>query len=178
MEMSPLVIQTFGAIGYLLLANSYFSKKKDHLLIVQIISNVFLTIHYLFLAGLAGAICDIVCIVAGILIYLHDKFELNKKKLLAVFLILLMVVSVYITFKLTNTPFSLKEIFPMFATIMIVVSLVSNSKNIIRLVGLIAAICWLIYGIVFGSIAGIIFEIIIIASTLISYIRGKLHPGE
>ena len=178
MEFSPLVIQLFGAIGYLLLANSYFSKKKERLLIVQIISNVFLTIHYLFLAGLAGAICDIVCIFAGILIYLHDKFNLNLKKALAVVLVLIMVISVFITFKLTNTSFSFKEIFPMFATIMVVVSLVSNNKNLIRLVGLVAAICWLVYGIVFGSIAGIIFEIIIIASTLISYIRGKMHPGE
>ena len=51
--------------------------------------------------------------------------------------------------------------------------ILSNSKNFIRIVGLLAAICWLVYGIICGSVAGTFFEIVIIISTIASYIKGR-----
>ena len=123
MGLPTIVVQLIGASGYFFLANSYFNKEKGKLLIVQIVANFLLSLHYFLLAGIGGAICNIVCIFADI-------------------------------------------------------SLVTDSKNIIRIIGLVAAICWLIYGIIFSSYAGIVFEIIIITSTIASYIREKIKSKE
>lgn len=168
-------VQMVGVLGYFLLANSYFSKEKEKLLRIQIICNMLLTIHFYCLAGIGGAICNILCLIADIIIFISDKKAVKRKDILALSLIIASVVIFAVTLKLTNTPFSYKEIFPIFATSLIIASLVSDSKNVIRIVGLIAAICWLAYGIIFHSYAGIFFEVIIILSTIISYVREKIQ---
>ncbi len=173
MEINEIVNQCIGALGYFLLAISYFSKEKSKLLIVQIVSNVFLATHFYLLSGIAGAICDIVCIITDIIIFLNDKRKFINKKLLVVVLIVLLFSIYFSTLYFTNSTFTLKELFPITATCMIVVSLVSDNKNLIRLIGLLAALCWLVYGIVKHSYASSVFKIIIILSTIISYSREK-----
>ena len=171
MELSVFINQSIGALGYFLLANSYFNKKKSRLLIVQLFANILLAIHFYYLAGLAGAVCDIVCIFVDIIIYLYDKHKGKHKVILAILLILSLFIVYLFTLKMTGGLFTFEELFPLFATCIIVVSLVSSNKNLIRLIGLIAAICWLVYGIIHTSYASMVFELIIIISTIASYFR-------
>ena len=178
MSITEFYIQFIGALGYFLLANSYFSKEKKKLLIIQIASNIFLAIHFYFLSGIAGAICDIVSVISDTIIYVCDKKKVKNKVLLTIILIAFLFLSCFGTLYLVHSPFTYKEVFPIFATCMILVSLISNSKSFIRIVGLIAAICWLVYGIICGSVAGIFFEIVIIISTIASYIKGKLTEND
>ncbi len=178
MELSSITIQLIGALGYFFLANSYFNKEKGKLLIVQIVSNFLLSVHFFLLAGIGGAICNMVCIFADIVIYFHDKYIGRRKVLLASLLIVFLLVTFFATLHLSNETFTYKELIPIFATSMIIISLVTDSKNIIRLIGLIAAVCWLVYGIIFQSYAGIAFEVIIITSTIASYIREKVKERK
>ena len=173
METKDIINQVIGAIGYLLLANSYFNKSKAGLLAVQIVSNIFLTIHFYLLSGIAGAICNVVCLISDIVIFICDKKQVKKKTLIAIVLIALLFISSFATLHLTGTVFTYKEAFPIFATSIIILSLISDSKSFIRIVGLLAAICWLVYGIIFHSFAGIVFETIIIISTILAFIKGK-----
>jgi hypothetical protein len=173
MEINEAVIQFIGAMGYFFLANSYFNKDKAKLLLVQIVSNCFLAVHFYLLAGIGGAICDIVCIVSDTVIFLHDKYKLNKKKLVATLLFIFLFSACIAVMLITNSQFTYKELFPIIATCFIIGSLLSDNKNVIRIVGLVAAICWLIYGIIYYSFASIVFEIIIIVATILSYIREK-----
>ena len=178
MSISEFYVQLAGALGYFFMANSYFNKQKKHLLIVQIISNIFLTIHYYFLSGITGAICDIVCIVSDTIIYFCDKHKFKNKGLLAVLLIIFLFVVCFGTLYITKSSFGYQEVFPVFATCLVISSLVTDSKDTIRLVGLIIAACWLGYAIIFGSIAGIAFEIVIIVATIASYIREKIAKNN
>ena len=171
-------IQMVGVLGYFFLSNSYFNKDKNKLLIVQIIANIFLAIHYYCLAGIAGSICNIICLFADIVIYIADEKKVRRKDILALVLIILAAIIFGTTLKITNTTFTYKEVFPILATTLIIASLVSDNKNVIRIIGLIAAICWLTYGILFQSYAGIVFEVIIIVSTIASYIREKCQKEE
>ncbi len=173
MQLTPIAIQFFGMVGYLLLANSYFSKEKYKLLIVQIIANCFLAIHYYFLSGLAGAICDLVCIITDATILFVDKKKTKNKTALAICLVIFLLIVVYFTYKSLGVQYTFEGTFPIFATALIIISLVSDDQNKIRIMGLIVAICWLIYGVICGSYAAIVFECLIIMTTITSYLQDK-----
>ena len=60
------------------------------------------------------------------------------------------------------------SIFPMIASIIVIVSFLMDNENYIRVIGLISAVCWLIYAIVYKSYISIGFEVFTIIGTLIA----------
>ena len=48
----------------------------------------------------------------------------------------------------------------MIASIIVIISFLSDKENHIRIVGVISAICWLVYAIVYKSYISIVFEAI------------------
>lgn len=152
--ITTLIIQFIGALGYTSLALSYFKKKKKDILFVEIISYIFFTIHYYLLNGITGAICNLIGLLALSIIYLFDKYKLHNKLLVSIIVIFLLVIINVITFQ------NIYSIFPMIASIIVIISFLSNNENHIRIVGVISALCWLIYAIVYKSYIAIIFEII------------------
>ena len=75
--LNQLIIQGVGAIGYTLLALSYFKEEKSKILFMQIISYIFFVIHYYLLNGITGAICNFIGLFALVIIYLFDKYKLK-----------------------------------------------------------------------------------------------------
>ena len=65
------------------------------------------------------------------------------------------------------------SIFPVFACLITFISFLNKDENIIRFIGIISAVCWLVYAFIYMSYSAIIFEIIIIISTIIAYIKNK-----
>ena len=159
------IVQIIGALGYLTLANSYFNKQKSGTLLTQIVANSLLGIHFFLLSGLTGAICDIICLTAYLLIYLFDKFKVKRKKLLTFLLIPCGVAIALVTYK------DIFSLFPIIASCIVIASFMTESQFIVRVVGVISAICWLVYGIIFKSYVSIVFEVIIIISSLFSLYR-------
>ena len=82
--INMLIIQSIGAIGYLTLALSYFKKKKKDILLIEIISYIFFSIHFYLLNGITGAICNLIGLFALIVIYLSDKYKLHKNYLISI----------------------------------------------------------------------------------------------
>ncbi len=162
-----ILTQAVGGLGYLALANSYFNKKKSGTLLVQIVANILLAIHFYLLSGLTGAVCDIICLTAYVLIFLFDKFKVKKKKLLICLIIPCGIAIALLTYK------DIFSILPIAASCMVIASFMTESQFIVRTVGLISAVCWLIYGIIFQSYVSIVFEIIIIISTIVSIVKNK-----
>ena len=152
--INMLIIQGIGAIGYTTLALSYFKKKKRDILFIEIIAYIFFTIHYYLLNGVTGAVCNLIGLFALITIYLFDKYKLNNKYLVSIIFSFLLLIVNIITFQ------NIFSIFPMIASIIVIISFLSNDENNIRIVGVVAAICWLIYSIVYKSYISIIFEVI------------------
>ena len=152
--IKDLIIQFIGAIGYTSLALSYFMKKKKDILFIEIISYIFFSIHYYLLNGITGAICNLVGLFALITIYLFDKYKLKNKYIVSIIFIALLLIINIIMFQ------NMYSIFPMIASTIVIISFLSNKENDIRIVGVIAAICWLVYAIVYKSYIAIIFEVI------------------
>ena len=166
MDTKFIITQILGAIGYSLLAYSFFKKKKKEILFIQILAYIGFTTHYILLHAVTGTACNILGFIALILIYIlgNDK---KKKKILVCILIPILLLMAYFSYE------NIYSIFPVFACFITFITFLSDNENLIRLVGIISAACWLIYAIIYRSYTAIIFEAITVISTIIAYITKK-----
>lgn len=163
--MDFVLIQCIGAIAFILLILSYFKKEKSKILFMQILAYIMFTIHYYLLSGITGAICNFVGLIALITIYLFDKYELKNKRLVAyLFIIILLAINIA-TFQ------NVYSIFPMIASVSVIISFISNNEDFIRAIGVVSAICWLIYAIVYKSYISIVFESITCIGVVTAFIK-------
>ena len=163
--LNTLLIQAIGAVGYTMLALSYFKKEKRQILFMQIISYIFFVIHYYLLSGVTGALCNMIGLFALVTIYLFDKYKLKNKLFISMLFVLALIVINIITFQ------NLYSIFPMVASIIVIISFVEDNQDFIRIIGVVAAICWLIYAIVYKSYIAIIFEFITLINICIALFK-------
>ena len=164
--MKYIIAQILGAIGYSLLAFSYFKKNKKEILFVQILAYIGFTTHYILLDARSGTVCNILGFIALILIYLFSNND-KKKKILVLILIPLLIVMSFLSYE------NIFSLFPVFACLITFNSFLSKDENKIRFIGIISAVCWLIYAIIYMSYSAIIFEIITVISSTIAYIKNK-----
>lgn len=168
--MNFIITQVIGGIGYALLAASYFKKEKAKILYMQIIAYIMFTIHYYLLSGITGAICNAIGLFALLIIYLFEKYEWKHKNLMAWISVGLVTIINIATFQ------NVFSIFPMIASSIVIISFLMDNEDYIRGIGLISAVCWLIYAIVYKSYIAIIFEVITLIATLIAYIKNTSNP--
>ena len=161
------IIQFIGAIGYTTLTLSYFKKEKKSILFMQIIAYIFFTIHYYLLSGITGAICNALGLVALLTIYLSDKKNWKNKELLSyIFMVFIFIINI-VTFQ------NMYSIYPIIASILAIFSFLLNDENHIRGIGLICAVCWLIYAIAYKSYIAIAFEVITLIGTIAAFIKNN-----
>lgn len=158
-----ILIQIIGFIGYLLLAFSYFEKKKNKILFIQIFAHMFFATHYYLLKGYTGALCNILCLIALIIIYKY-----NNKNTYYFIIPILFAISL-LSFE------NVFSIFPITASILSLISFLNNDENKIRLIGIISTTCWLVYAIIYKSYVSILFESITILFVTIAYIKNHKH---
>ena len=162
-----ILIQVIGALGYILLALSYYKKDKKDILFLQILSYVTFVIHYYLLGGITGSICNLLGLIGFLIIYFFEK----KNKKILPYLIFPIVISIIVislfTFK------DLYSIFPIFASISVLISFLEKDTRIIRLIGVFSAICWLVYAIYCDSYVAIIFEVLLLLSTFVSVLKNN-----
>ena len=129
---------------------------------MHIVAYVMFTIHYYLLSGITGAICNAIGLLALLAIYIIEKQNWKNKNLVAfVFIFIICIINIA-TFQ------NVFSIFPMIASIIVIVSFLMDNENYIRVIGLISAVCWLIYAIVYKSYISIGFEVFTIIGTLIA----------
>lgn len=160
-----LFIQAIGAIGYGVLALSYYEKEKRQILFMQIFAYIFFTIHYYLLSGITGAICNFIGLGALITIYIFDKYKFKKKSLITSLFILLLFIINIISFQ------NIFSIFPMLASIIVLISFLDENENSIRGIGVVAALCWLVYAIAYKSYIAIIFEIVTLIGVGVAFLK-------
>ena len=161
------LVQGIGAIAYSILSLSYYKKEKQQILYMQIIAYMLFSIHYYLLSGVTGAICNVIGLMALLVIYLFEKYNLkNKKSIVFVLIGLLLMVNI-ISFQ------NIFSIFPIIASVIVLFSFLENNENDIRWMGFISAICWLFYAIVYKSYISIAFEVVTLTSVVISILKNK-----
>ena len=165
--MDFILIQAIGAAAFLTLAASYYKKEKRSILFLHIIAYVLFTIHYYLLSGVTGAICNAMGLLALLSIYIFEKYNWKNKNLVAyLFMGVILIINIT-TFQ------NIFSIFPMTAAIIVIVSFLMNNEDYIRGIGLISAVCWLIYAIAYKSYISIVFEVIILIGTINAFLKNK-----
>lgn len=166
MDIKFFITQFIGLLGYSTLGYSYFKKNKKDILFIQIFSYVMFIIHYSLLAAGTGTICNILGLIALVLIYLFDMHKKNKKLLVAILIPILVGISL-VTFE------NVYSIFPIIASVVVIISFLTDDEDIIRRIGIVAAICWLIYAIVYKSYVAIVFEVVTLIAVIIAFIKSR-----
>ena len=160
-----IAIQCIGAIGYGTLAFSYFKKEKRQILFMQIVAYIFFVIYYYLLSGITGAICNLIGLFALVTIYLFEKYKLKNKFGISMFFILLLFIVNIMTFQ------NWYSIFPMIASTIVIISFLENNENDIRWIGVLAALCWLLYAIVYKAYIAILFEVVTFVNVYMALIK-------
>jgi len=171
MDTKFLITQFIGLIGYSTLAFSYFKKEKKDILLIQIMSYILFVIHYQLLHAITGRVCNLLGLIAFWIIYLFDAHKKSKKVLIAILIPILLVIS-FITYE------NIYSIFPIISSVLAVFSFTTNNEDLIRRVGIICALCWLIYAIVYKSYVAIVFEIVTLIAVVIAYIKRRKRYYE
>ncbi len=165
-NLNFIIVQLIGALGYSLLSISYFRKRKRQILFMQIIANIFFTIHYFLLNGITGAISNIFGLITYTSIYFFDKYKMGKQKnILSLIMIILLLISVVLAYE------NIYSMLPFIAFTLAIISFLTNDEYKIRMYGIIVAICWLIYAIVCVSYAAIVFEVVTLIATIAALIK-------
>jgi len=167
--MEVLLIQGIGAIGYTALALSYYRKKKIDILFMQIIAYVFFSIHYYLLDAITGTMCNLLGLGAISIIYLVEKKkDLKRRNNLILGIIPILVLISLLTYE------NMYSILPIVASVLSLISFLTDKENTIRAIGIISAISWLLYAIIYKSYVAIVFEIITVIATSIAFVKYKL----
>ena len=165
--MNDLIIQLIGVVAYAILAFSYFKKEKKEILFIQIFSTIAFAIHYYLLSGITGTICNLISLLIIIMIYFFEKKEGKNKRILIFSTIPLLILISLFTYE------NIYSIFPIIASTVILISFVLSNENTIRISGIISAVCWVIYSVMYGSYAGVFFEGVSIITTFIAFLKNK-----
>ena len=163
--MNFILIQLIGAIAYITIAISYYRKEKKSILFMQIIAYMFFTLHYFLLAGISGVVCNLVGLFALVVIYIFDKYKLKYKWIASTFFIVALIVVNIITFQ------NIYSIFPMVASVIVIISFVLDNEDFIRKIGIVSALCWLVYAIVYKSYISIAFEALTLVGVCVALIK-------
>ena len=135
-----------------------------------IIAYILFAIHYYLLSGVSGTICNVLGLLSLLSIYIMEKNNWKNKNVIT-FLFIVLIFGINIV--IFQNIFS---IFPMVASIIAIISFMMDKEKTIRGLGLISAVCWLIYAIAYKSYISILFEVFAVIGTLIAFVKNTETP--
>lgn len=157
--------QILGFIAFIVSIYAYQRVKKRDILLCMVISNIINLIHYFLIGAYSGCITKILAILRDLFIVLKEKNKsLSNLLFLIIFILIYIGVSIY-TF--TN----ILSLFPLIAAIIYIIPTWLGDSKTVKKTALFCYILWLIYNIYVLSIAGVIANIVSIASIIIGFKR-------
>ena len=164
MSVNLLLIQVIGFLGTILFFLSYQCKNNKMLFRVQFVSYLCYTVHLLLLGAITGGISYILNTVRSLCLSSESHFL--KSKCVCGLLCALQIVTLVFTWG------SWCSVLPVIANIATTIGGYTYSARKIRVVGLcVNSPLWIVYNIVVGSWAGILDEVVSMASMILSIVR-------
>ena len=156
-------IQAIGYVGMFCHISSFQLKKNSLLFFAQLMGSTIFAIQYLLLGEPAGAVMNVIGVIRNLVYMQGDK---AKKPWVLCVLSALVIGGVMYTWNAWYC------VFVLVAMGVTNITMYSNNGKIIRYGQLFGGSpCWLAYNCFVGTYAGILCEIFIIISTIVSFIR-------
>lgn len=161
--MYNIIAQGIGIIGAALVIGSYQCKKNKSLIFTQFLGSTCFVFNYLMLSAYTGCFMNISGSVRN-LVFLGGQ-KVRKIWVLAL-ICLLLISGTVITWS------GFLSILPFLGMLSVTIAMYFDNGKYIRISQLfISSPCWLIYNFASGTIGGVVCEIFVITSTIISIIR-------
>ena len=155
------VVQAFGIITLILYVVSMQMKKKETLLILQIISNLFFVFQCILTNSLTGGVLVSLAIVRGIVFYIFKKRGLNPK---------IVTFSIFQAAIIASTIFTWENTLSLFAFFGNSASLYANWQDkmkVLRILTIVGCTLWMVYQFYFEMYTSMISEFCIIISSAV-----------
>lgn len=151
--------QIIGFIGFFFLGISNLQKDRKKIIIFQIISSIFFSVHYFLINALTASILNIIGIFRGLTFY-----NINRdKKLNNIYLSLYIMLYIIIGTLTYDTIFS---ILPVIAYILFTISIFNKNEFKLKVYNIFVSSTWIIYDIIYSSYAGIVSDTLMIITTI------------
>lgn len=154
-----MLVQIIGFIGFFFLGLGNLQKNRKKIIIFQMISSMFLSVHYFLLNAITASILNLIGITRGFVFY--NKNNTKKYYVYLFMYILLYVVIGIITY---DNIFSL---LPVLAYILFTISIFNEKEKNIKIINIFVSSTWIIYDLIYKSYAGFISDIVMIITTVI-----------
>lgn len=159
-----MIAQLIGVLGTIAVVIGMQQKKYNRIVFCKIFNEFIATIHYFLIGGYTGMVINLAsCLTNGVYWY-----RITKGKSTLIFQILFGALFVTLGALSWQGPIS---IFVILAKLISSVSLGIKTPRTIRFLNLISNPCWLVYNLYMGSVAGIITDSLVLASTIIAVVR-------
>lgn len=163
--------QFFTIVEYALLGSSYLMKKRRVVVILDILSMAAGIVAYVLLGADSGLAMSVIILVANFY-YLYDSTVHSRRKKLRWYdYVMLGVVMFAIMVAAWFTYDGVLSLLSVLATVLYEVSIWQKSVKVYKFLGIPIALCWMSYNGFLLSIAGIVFEGIILVASIVGYGR-------
>lgn len=163
--MDFIIAQIIGGFALLLSIISFQQKNRSKILLVQIFSTIFYSLHFFLLTAFTGAAMNLITVFRSYVFYHKDnKKWASKKNWFWLFMILVWIGGI-VTWR------SVYSIFPILALTFGTIAYWQTNPKYVRAISVLSRPLWIIYSIYYLSIPGIIVELLIGTSTIIGIIR-------
>jgi hypothetical protein len=162
-----LLAQILGVIAFLFAISSFQMKTQKRLVLLQIISTTFFTVHFLLLEALAGALFNLIGILRAI-VFFHRGKNRFFDSVLWVFFFSALSLGVCI-YTWDNAGFL--TLLPFVGMVCTTVAFYITDAKLTRLISFPSSPAWLIYNAFQGSLGGILTECVAMCSIVIGFLR-------
>lgn len=163
-QVYALIVQALGVLGLCFGVLSFQSNKSKNIVKLKLLNDFIFSIQYILLDAITGAVMNIISCFRNLIYINCDKKNKNTYSWMVLFSVIMLVMGV-ITW---DSPFSLLAIA---GKIISTVSYGLKDAKKVRLLTLPSSIGWLIYDSYYHSVGGVMNQLLIILSILISIIR-------
>ena len=163
--------QIFTIAMYVVLAISYHSKKRTHILILSFLSQIFCGISYILLYAYTGMAMCVVAMIRDTIFMIDEnkngkRDTITKKDViyLIIFYLLIIIATVF-------SYQGLYSLLSVIATITFTFSVWQKNTKTYKMLGIPVGILWIIYNFIYKSVFGVVLETILLIASTSGYLR-------
>ncbi len=165
--MNVLYAQLAGIIAMLLVIFSVQCRKKKHILLVQMIANIFYSLQYSLLFAYEALFPCLIAVLRNFIFYQYDKKRKKIPLKAVIFILSLVLIFAYLTYR------NVLSFIPLIISISYTIGASHKNPRVFKYVFGICGFIWILYNLQVQAYVGILNNIMEIVSATVAITREK-----
>ena len=165
-------VQGVGAASLICALLSFQQKKRAHIMALQMLASLLFSLQLFLLGAVTGACVDLISFIRTMIFASREKHKWASSPVWLIGFLLAMIISGLLTW---SNIYSLTAIL---GSCLSTIALWMKDGSKIRFVSLFVGPCWIIYNWIYGSVAGVLSEILAMTSIIIGILRLDRKKAE